>query len=83
MTVIEAAQLLTSKAVEAGYETKTTPSPASDTIYLTISHPILRWSVRVRVSDHDLSGRERYPLEIRTIEPESAFDDVIARLTER
>lgn len=80
MTVVEAAQLLASKAVEAGYETKTRFSPASDTIYLTIIHPRLGWSAPIRVSDHDLPGRERYLMEIRTTEPESAFDDMIASL---
>ena len=83
LTVIEAARLLKRKAIEAGYDAKATPSPVSNTIYVYIKHKRLGWSTRIRVSDHGLPRSERYPMEIRTIDSESAFDDMIASLTER
>ena len=81
MTVIEAARLLEAKAVEAGYDAKAAPSPVSDTIYVHVRHKRLGWTTRIRVSDHDVPRRERYPMELRTTDPESAYDDMIASLT--
>ena len=81
LTVIEAARLLERKAVDAGYDAKAAPSPVSDTIYVYVRHKRLGWSTRIRVSDHGLRGRDRYPMKIRTTDSESAYDDMIASLT--
>ena len=81
MTVSEAVSLLTRKALAVGFCVRRELSPVSDTVYVEVTAPTGEWMVRVRVSDHALPGRFRYPLEIRTTDPESAIDDVITSLT--
>ena len=79
MTVAEVANLLTCKSVAVGLEVKMERSPVSDTVYVELTSP-WGWTARVRVSNHDLPGRDRYPLELRTTDPESAIDDVVGSL---
>ncbi len=78
MTAVELAMLLEAKARAAGFAVQTEPSPRSDSRYVRLRHPA-GWTAHVRVSDHDLAGGRR-PLELRTTDPESAIDDLMASL---
>ena len=78
-TVAETVSLLTHKATSKGFDVQEERSPVSDTVYVKLIRQY-GWAARIRVSDHGFAGRERYPLEIRTTDPESVIDDVMAAL---
>ena len=77
--VAETVRLLTDKAMSKGFDVREEPSPVSNTVYVELTRQ-RGWVARIRVSDHSIAGRLRYPLEIRTTDPESVVDDVIASL---
>ena len=74
----ETVRILTDKAKSKGFDVREELSPVSNTVYVELTRQ-RGWMARIRVSDHDVSD-VRYPLEVRTTDPESVIDDMIAAL---